>query len=423
MANINDRIGSQSVVRVLSNASSPPSNLIRLNDIDNTLKTEDGMILVWDLSSEKFIMTSVIDSSSTTIEGIAYFTNDTDSTNTTNGAIIVSGGVGIAKNLNVGLGLSITGIAVFESDVDINAAVNILNDLVVQDSIRIDDNLRVTGLSTFNSNVDINAALDVSSTSTFNATVNILNDLDVQDSVKIDDNLRVTGLSTFNSNVDINAALDVSSTSTFSDNVNILKDLVVQDSIRIDDNLRVTGLSTFNSNVDINAAVNILNDLNVQDSVSIDNDLVVSRDLFVSGITTLASSGGITTTGGDVYVGGDLYVADDLVIDEFNFRKGTIREDLNVLGLTTTRNLIVTGVSTFQNNVNVSGFVTVTEGLYYDENDYSGPNGIAYFDNDGKLVSTASTVGFITTSNYILTTETAGIGTPVWTTTIDGGEY
>jgi len=327
MANINDRIGSQNVIRVLSNASSPPANLINLNDVDSTLRTEDGMILVWDLPSEKFIMTSVIDSSSTTIEGIAYFTNDTDSTNTTNGAIIVSGGVGIAKNLNVGLGLSITGIAVFESNVDINAAVNILNDLVVQDSVRIDDNLRVTGLS------------------------------------------------------------------------------------------------TFNSNVDINAAVNISNDLDVQDSVSIDNDLVVSRNVFVSGITTLASSGGITTTGGDVYVGGDLYVSDDLVIDEFDSRRGTIREDLNVLGLTTTRNLIVTGVSTFQNNVNVSGFVTVTEGLYYDEDDYSGPNGIAYFDNSGKLVSAASTVGFITTSNYILTTETTGIGTPVWTTTIDGGEY
>jgi len=375
MANINDRIGSQNVIRVLSNASSPPANLINLNDVDSTLRTEDGMILVWDLPSEKFIMTSVIDSSSTTIEGIAYFTNDTDSTNTTNGAIIVSGGVGIAKNLNVGLGLSITGIAVFESNVDINAAVNILNDLVVQDSVRIDDNLRVAGLSTFNSNVDINASLDVSSTSTFN------------------------------------------------DNVNILNDLVVQDSVRIDDNLRVTGLSTFNSNVDINAAVNISNDLDVQDSVSIDNDLVVSRNVFVSGITTLASSGGITTTGGDVYVGGDLYVSDDLVIDEFDSRRGTIREDLNVLGLTTTRNLIVTGVSTFQNNVNVSGFVTVTEGLYYDEDDYSGPNGIAYFDNSGKLVSAASTVGFITTSNYILTTETTGIGTPVWTTTIDGGEY
>ena len=327
MANINDRIGSQNVIRVLSNASSPPANLINLNDVDSTLRTEDGMILVWDLPSEKFIMTSVIDSSSTTIEGIAYFTNDTNSTNTTNGAIIVSGGVGIAKNLNVGLGLSITGIAVFESNVDINAAVNILNDLVVQDSVRIDDNLRVTGLS------------------------------------------------------------------------------------------------TFNSNVDINAAVNISNDLDVQDSVSIGNDLVVSRNVFVSGITTLASSGGITTTGGDVYVGGDLYVSDDLVIDEFDSRRGTIREDLNVLGLTTTRNLIVTGVSTFQNNVNVSGFVTVTEGLYYDEDDYSGPNGIAYFDNSGKLVSAASTVGFITTSNYILTTETTGIGTPVWTTTIDGGEY
>jgi hypothetical protein len=67
MPNVDDRIGSQNVVRVLSNASSPPTQLIDLSDVSSTLRTEDGMILVWDLASENFIMTSVIDSSSTTI--------------------------------------------------------------------------------------------------------------------------------------------------------------------------------------------------------------------------------------------------------------------------------------------------------------------------------------------------------------------
>jgi hypothetical protein len=44
----------------------------------------------------------------------------------------------------------------------------------------------------------------------------------------------------------------------------------------------------------------------------------------ISGITTLASSGGITTTGGDLYVGGNLYVGDDIVFDEVTGRGFTV---------------------------------------------------------------------------------------------------
>ena len=36
MTTINDRIGSQNVIRVLSNASAPPSRLANLGDVDAT---------------------------------------------------------------------------------------------------------------------------------------------------------------------------------------------------------------------------------------------------------------------------------------------------------------------------------------------------------------------------------------------------
>jgi len=319
MPSINDRIGSQNVIRVLSNASAPPTTLIDLVDVDSTLKTRDGMILVWDLPTETFIMTSVIDRSLEVV-GIVTFSDTTDSQLPTNGALIVSGGVGIGKNLNIG------------------------------------GDVTIAGISTFSSRVDINAVLEV-----------------------------------------LNAA-------SFEDNFS------------------------------------------------------------VSGITTLASSGGITTTGGDLYVKSDLRVGNNLLVDgtsEFignaTFRGGTIgigdsvTDDINVggefvsnlvpndddtydigittqrwrnarfSGLTTTGTLNVSGVSTFQNNVNVTGFVTVTDGLYYETGDFDGPNGIAYFDDTGKLIGAASTESGISTSNYVLTTNASGI--PVWTDTIDGGEF
>jgi hypothetical protein len=297
MPEIRARVGSQNVVRVLSNASSPPSNLIDLRDVNNNFKTEDGMILVWDLPSQKFIMTSVIDSSSSTIGGIAYYTNTTDNIlgDPNSGAVQIDGGVGINKNLTVGNALTVTGLSTFSSNVDINASVDISNDVVVGGG------LTVNGTSEF-----IGSAIFRGGT------------IGIGDSV--------------------------------SDDINVSGEFV--------------------------------------------SNLVPNTD--------------------DTY---------DLGITSQRWRNGLFS------GLVTTNNLYVSGTSTFANGLDISGdlnivgFVSVTEGLYYD-NEYDGPNGIAFFDNNGKLTGAASTESAIDTSNYILTTlETAGIGTPVWTSTIDGGEY
>ena len=48
--------------------------------------------------------------------------------------------------------------------------------------------------------------------------------------------------------------------------------------------------------------------------------------------------------------------------------------------------------------------------------------GSAYFDTNGKLISTLSPeVGYATTSNYVLTTDASNV--PVWTSVLDGGSY
>ena len=113
MPNINDRIGSQNVIRVLSNASAPPTRLVNLSDVNSTLKTRDGMILVWDLATESFYMTDTIDSSSLNITGIVTFSNTTDSSLPTNGALVIDGGIGIGKAVNIGGNLKVVGIATF----------------------------------------------------------------------------------------------------------------------------------------------------------------------------------------------------------------------------------------------------------------------------------------------------------------------
>ena len=69
----------------------------------------------------------------------------------------------------------------------------------------------------------------------------------------------------------------------------------------------------------------------------------------------------------------------------------------------------------------VRGFLDV-KGLYFQSSDYSGGgNGIMYFDATGKSVVSAGTTAGITTSNFVLTTNAAGV--PKWTNTLDGGIF
>jgi len=299
---IKARVGSQNAVRVLSNATSPPTKLLSLTDVNSSLKEQDGIFLVWDAPTSQFIMTSVIDH-----------------------------------------------------------------------SVTITDTLSVAGITTFGS-----------------GTVVIDGDNDL---------------------ITVGTAVTISS---------------------------ADGIFT--------PALQV-------------NGPFTAQSLNISGISTLASNGGITTTGGNLFVGQNLEVAGTSnFIGTATFRGGTINlgdadsDDINVSGefisslvpnddasydlgsnakrwrnlftsgITTTNNLYVVGVSTFTDSLNITGFVTVTQGLYYDADDYDGPNGIAYFDNSGKLISAnSSSTETLTTTNLILTTNASGL--PRWSSVIDGGEF
>ena len=91
-------------------------------------------------------------------------------------------------------------------------------------------------------------------------------------------------------------------------------------------------------------------------------------DVRITGVTTLASAGGITTTGGDFYVGGDLYVLDDVVYDEVTGRH------LDITGVGTINRVVVskdilvsaastfTGISTFGKSIHIDKDVNIGAG-------------------------------------------------------------
>ena len=184
-------------------------------------------------------------------------------------------------------------------------------------------------------------------------------ELDVRGNVNVSGVLTATSINIAESgDLDIGGNLTVSGLSTFTEAADFNGDVDIDGHTEID-NLNVSGISTFTSDVDINASVDIL------------DNLVVNNNFSVSGVTTLASSGGITTTGGDFYVGGDLYVLDDLVFDELSARNATLS------GFTTTGELRVTGFSTF---VGVTTFVGVgSDSAYFEKNVYINDDASLFF--------------------------------------------
>ena len=257
MPSINDRIGSQNVIRVLSNASSSSSsNLISLTDVNSTLKTRDGMILVWDLTTEKFYMTDTIDSSSLNITGIATFSNTTDSTAPTNGALVINGGIGIAKQVHIGESISVAGIATFSSNVDINAAVDILNGVTAEStfkSVGVTTLASAGGITTTGGDLYIGGDLYVADDIVYDeatarnwnisgtATVGTLLDVDGQTEL---DNVNISGVSTFTGAADFNGNVDIDG-QTELDNVNISGIATVVTLLDLNGNLHVAGVSTF----------------------------------------------------------------------------------------------------------------------------------------------------------------------------------
>ena len=160
--------------------------------------------------------------------------------------------------------------------------------------------------------------------------------------------------------------------------------------------MRVTG--------DIN-----LDDITLDDA-TIDN-LTVEDTLTVAGITTLASSGGITTTGGQVYINTDLNVGGASTFTgaaDFN-------NDVDIDGHTELDNLNVSGFSTFvgfstfndyvfiQDGLNVAGVITATS--------FSGLGQIGV-GSEGTFIGTGVTMVDFKSSNAGNTVDvTTGIAT------------
>jgi hypothetical protein len=146
----------------------------------------------------------------------------TQSTTTANGALIVSGGIGIAKNLNVGGTTTLTGLlsangsASVTGTLGVTGATTLSSTLGVTGSTTLSSTLGVTGATTLSNTLGVTGATTLSSLLNANGGIAVDTDrftvADATGNTAIAGTLEVTGSTTLSSTLGVTGATTLSST-------------------------------------------------------------------------------------------------------------------------------------------------------------------------------------------------------------------
>ena len=199
-------------------------------------------------------------------------------------------------------------------------------------------NINATGIVTAISFVgDLTG--NIVSGSTFSGDIDLNADLDVDGHTNLD-NVNISGVTTTTGNVDINADLDVDGHTNL-------------------DNINISGVTTSTGNIDLDADLDVdghtnLDNLSVSGVSTFSGPIVGTSGATINSVTIgIEAPSGISATASNLLLtsdGGTTSIANDLGVTGVS----TFSNDVAVAGLTTTKNLIVTGVTTFNGAVNAT---------------------------------------------------------------------
>ena len=271
----------------------------------------------------------------------------------------------------------------------------------------------ITGISTFDRNLYVGGGLEVvgvTSLASAGGMTTTGGSVRIGRGLFVADGAQITGVTTINNNIDANRNLDVFVQTTtkdllvtgvgtingigsFGSNVDIAGDLTVNgillnggSSIGTDVSTRnlivsglstFTGLSTFQNGIFVSGVGTFANDLDINGSVDVDGHLEVDN-LSASGVSTFV---GLSTFQNGIYVTGVSTFVNDLDINANVDIFGTTELDrLNVSGMSTlaavdinggevgvstitSQFLSVTGISTFNSDVDINANVDIAGSL------------------------------------------------------------
>jgi hypothetical protein len=287
-------------------------------------------------------------SSTLDVTGLVNLNDTTDASSSTTGALIVDGGVGIAKKLFVGTDLSIGGNSSLTGTLGVTGATTLSSTLGVTGATNLSSTLGVTGAISFTNTTD-------ATNSTTGGCLTISGGAAVAKKLYVGTDLSIGGNSTLTGTLGVTGATTLSST------------------------LGVTGATTLSSTLGVTGATTLSNTLGVTGVVSFTN----TTD------ATSSTSGGCLTISGGTAIAKKLYVGTDLSIGGNSTLTGT----LGVTGATTLSSTLgVTGAATLSSTLGVTGATTLSSTLAVTGNStLTGNVGIGTTSPDKKVEINSST--------------------------------
>jgi hypothetical protein len=155
-------------------------------------------------------------------------TNQQDSTTTANGALVVSGGVGIAKNLNVGGTTTLTGL------LSANGSASVTGTLGVSGATTLSNTLGVSGATTLSNTLGVSGATTLSNTLGVSGATTLAGLLNANGGIAVDTNRFTVADAT--GNTAIAGTLEVTGATTLSSTLGVSGLLNANGGIAVDTN-------------------------------------------------------------------------------------------------------------------------------------------------------------------------------------------
>lgn len=247
------------------------------------------------------------------------FTGDEQSTTISDGALVVTGGVGVGFNLNVGENLNVVGTADILDNTTIDASLDVTGDAYIQLQLEVDSYVDVgdylivrsttdassisTGALVVKGGVGIEKSLNVGNNVTINGTDSSTDKdsgaLVVEGGVGIEENLNVGNDFNLSGDAEIIGTVDVLSGNSSND-----KDsgaVVITGGLGVGENINAGGYITVGSvqestNKDTGALI-------VEGGVGIEKNLNVGKDASINSTLKVGTAGTVITTTGIGSVG------------------------------------------------------------------------------------------------------------------------
>jgi len=329
--------------------------LLGLNNYNNI----NGDLIITNQStvmSNLFISNVSILNNNVTLNSNIFVSSYSIINNLTSNSLIVNNNshqIFINNDLNSNL-INISGLTFINGSMTILTNLNSLENTIIQNGINC-NNININN-GIINNNITFSSNLYVVNNSLFQN----LNPVNV---------LSVSGKTIFNS-ATIQSSLNVSNSSFFYGNVSILSNLYVSNNTFFNNliglSLNVPNSTIFNNNVSANSLIvsnetiinkNLnINTLSIDSNSVINGNLTNSSDLAISGITIFNNN---LNVGNNLNIAGNLIVNNNVFINNNNI-SGNTNISLNISGKTNINNNInINGNATFNSTLTISGVSTL----------------------------------------------------------------